>query len=382
MPGRVYLDHNASCPLDPDVEAAMARAARDASANPSSLHLEGRRARTLLDDARDRVANVLGSKPREIVFTSGGTEALGLGLKGVALSRRAKGRSLVLSAVEHPAVLDEALVLERQGFSVHRVPPAPDGTISAVRVDEAAGPGTILVAMMGANHETGAILPVAEVGRLIRPRGIALLCDAALVPGWGDLKRLVAEVDLLALSAHKFGGPKGIGALFVRRGVRLEPTQHGGPQEDQLRGGTENVLGAVGLALALEMAERNRDTRSIAVASRSSRLLGSLEAVPGVALVGPREGRLPSTVTVEVDGCEGEALLIHLDLAGVAVSTGSACAIGAAQPSPVLLAMGFSRRRAASTIRFSLGHATTDDDVERAAAIFATACARLRALAR
>ena len=382
MTGRVYLDHNASTPLGPEVEAAMARAAADASANPSSLHLEGRRARALLDDARDRVAGVLGAKPREIVFTSGGTEALELGLRGAVEARRTKGTGLVVSAVEHPAVLDVAEALGRAGSQVQRVPPQADGTIAATRVDEAAGPGTVLVAVMGANHETGAVLPVAEVGRLIRPRGILLLCDAALVPGYGELRRLAGAVDLLALSAHKFGGPKGIGALFVRRGVKLAAAQRGGPQEDQLRGGTENVLGAVGFAVALEKADREREARSISVGARARRLLATLEAVPGVSLVGPREGRLPSTVTVEVDGCEGEALLIHLDLAGVAVSTGSACAIGAAQPSPVLLAMGFSRRRAASTIRFSLGPETTDDDVERAGTIFTTSCARLRALAR
>lgn len=382
MPGRIYLDHNASTPLDPEVEAAMARVATDAAANPSSLHLEGRRARTLLDDARDRVAKVLGARPREIVFTSGATEALHLALRGGTQARRGKGSRLVVTAIEHPAVLDVAEALARDGLDVQSVPPGTDGRIDAGRVSEAAGPGTTVVAVMAANHETGALLPVTEVGRLVRPRGVALLCDAALYPGYGDVRTLVAEVDLLALSAHKFGGPKGIGALFVRRGVRLDAVQRGGPQEDQLRGGTENVLGAVGLATALEKVDRERARRCEAVATRAARLLAALEAVPGVALVGPREGRLPSTVTVEVEGCEGEALLIHLDLAGVAVSTGSACAIGAAQPSPVLLAMGFSRRRAASTIRFSLGSGTTDEEVERAGTVFSASCARLRALAR
>ena len=382
MPGRVYLDFNASAPVDPEVLAVMGKAAADAGGNPSSLHLEGRRARACLDDARERVATILGARPREIVFTSGGTEALHVGLRGAAGARRAKGTGLVVSAMEHPAVLDAVETLGREGFEVRHVPPGSDGTLTADRVDHAATAGTILVAVMAANHETGAIPPVVEIANLVRPRGVLVLCDAALLPGYGDLRTLAAHVDLLALSAHKFGGPKGIGVLFVRRGVRLVATQRGGPQEDQLRGGTENVLGAVGLAAALEKADRERDVRSLAVAARAARLLATLESVPGVALVGPRTGRLPSTVTVEVDGCEGEALLIHLDLAGVAVSTGSACAIGAAQPSPVLLAMGFSRRRAASTIRFSLGPTTTDDEIERAGTIFSTSCARLRALAR
>ncbi len=382
MSGRVYLDHAASSPLDPEVADAMAKAAADAAGNPSSLHLEGRRARALLDEARARVARVLGAKPREIVFTSGGTEALGLGLRGAAGARRAAGSRLVVTGVEHPAVLETADALASEGFEVARVAPRPDGTVSADDVDRAAGPGTILAAVMGANHETGALLPVAETAARLRPRGVLILCDGALLPGYADLRAIAAAVDLLALSAHKFGGPKGIGALFVRRGVRLAPQQRGGPQEEQLRGGTENVIGAVGLAAALEQADRERAARTEAVAARAARLLAALEAVAGVTLVGPRTGRHPAIVTVEAEGCEGEALLIHLDLAGVAASTGSACAIGAAQPSPVLLAMGLSRRRAASTIRFSLGGSTTDDEIERVGSLFSTSVGRLRALAR
>jgi len=380
--GRVYLDHNASSPLDPDVAAAMARAADDAHANPSSLHLEGRRSRALVDDARERVAAVLGARPREIVFTSGGTEALALGLRGAALARRGKGDGIVVSAIEHPAVLDPAAALEREGLRVRRVPPRPDGSVGADELDAAADPGTTVLALMAANHETGALQPVAETARRVRPRGVALLCDAALAPGYVDVAALAASVDLLALSAHKFGGPKGIGALFVRRGVRLEPLQRGGPQEDRLRGGTENVLGIVGLAAALEKAAAERVARSERVARRAATLLARLEAIDRVRLVGPRADRLPSTVAVEVEGCEGEALLIHLDLAGVAVSTGSACAIGAAEPSPVLISMGFSRRRAASTIRFSLGPATDDAAIEHTATVFSASVERLRALAR
>jgi len=379
---RVYLDHAASTPLDPEVADAMSRAAPDAAGNPSSLHLEGRRARALLDDARARTALVLGARPREVVFTSGGTEALALGLRGAAGARRAAGDRLVVTGVEHPAVLETADALGAEGFHVERVAPRPDGTVSVEDLDRAAGPGTLVAAVMGANHETGALLPVAEVAARLRPRGVLILCDAALLPGFADLRAFAATVDLLALSGHKFGGPKGIGVLFVRRGVRLAPQQRGGPQEDQLRGGTEHVLGAVGLASALEKADREREARARSVAASAAHLLAVLEAVPGVALVGPRAGRHPGILTVEADGCEGEALLIHLDLAGVAVSTGSACAIGAAQPSPGLLAMGLSRRRAASTIRFSLASTTTEDEIERVGTIFSTAVGRLRALAR
>lgn len=382
MPPRVYLDHAAATPLVPAAFEAMARAAADAEGNPSSLHAEGQKARALLDAARERVAGVLGVRPREIVFTSGATEALDLAVRGLAQARAGAGRRVVATGIEHPAVLDPLSALAEEGFDVGRVPPRPDGTVDPEEIDRSAGPGTTLVAVMAVNHETGALLPVLDVAARVRPRRVAVVCDAALFPGFGDLPALAAGVDLLALSGPKFGGPKGIGALFVRRGVRVAPRQRGGPQEDGLRGGSENVLGAVGFAAALEAAHREVGDRTTACAASATRLLALLAQVEGVRPVGPASGVRAGFVLVEVEACEGEALLLALDLAGVAVATGSACAIGAAEPSPVLLAMGFSRRRAASTIRFTTGPATTSDEIDRVGAIFSRSVARLRALAR
>src|SRR5262245_14320896 len=357
-PPRVYLDHVASTPLDPGVAEEMARVQRDAFGNASSLHAEGRRARDALEAARDRTAAALGCRPREVVFTSGGTEAAHLALRGAALARReaTKGGAahVVVTAIEHGCVLDTASALAREGFTVGKVAPTADGRVEADAVDAACVPGTGVASVMLANHETGAILPVAAVAERLRARGVALHSDAALGPGALDVNVERLGVDLLSLSAHKWNGPKGIGALYVRRKTRLAPTLAGGVQEDRLRPGTENVAGAVGLAAAPERACAAREERARRVADLRARLDAGLARITGCRLVGPAE-RLPGVTNAEFEGCEGESLLVNLDLEGIAVSTGSACAVGGTDPSPVLLAMGFPARRAASTLRFSLG---------------------------
>ena len=381
---RVYLDHNASTPLDPAVRDEMGRATA-LFGNASSLHEEGRRAKDALEGARDRVSRVLGCRPREVVFTSGGTEAINLGLRGAAVARAGVARRVVVSAVEHAAVLDCAGGLESDGFEVVRVAPLPDGRIDAAEFDEACGPGAAVACLMLANHETGALMPVAAAVERLRARKVPLLCDAALGPGILDVRVDSLGVDLLALSAHKWNGPKGIGALYVRRKTKLAPVLRGGVQEERIRPGTENVPGAVGFAVALERADLARTERAARYAALVARLEVGLLLVPGVRLVGPlpsTDGRLMTTVNVEVDGCEGEALLVNLDLEGIAVSTGSACAVGSTDPSPVLLAMGFSAKRAASTIRMSVGEGVDDADVDRAARSFRAIVARLRSLSR
>jgi cysteine desulfurase len=383
MRERTYLDHNASTPLDPAVREAMARADGMTWGNPSSPHLEGRMARELLENARERVAAVLACRPREVLFTSGGTESVNLALLGAARARAPRGRRLVVTAVEHACVLDAAEGLAAEGYEVARVPPSADGTVEAAAVASACTPGTTVVAVMLANHETGALLPVRAVADAVRARGVALVCDAVLGPGLLDIRADVLGVDLMALSGHKCNGPKGIGALYVRRRTKVDPVVRGGPQEERVRGGTENVVGAVGLAVALERAEAGRAERAAHCRALSERLLeGVLAGIPDARLVGPREGRLPSTVLLELPGCEGEALLINLDLEGIAASTGSACAVGGTAASPVLLAMGLPPRRAASTIRFSVGPSTTVEDVDRALAALSAIVGRLRALAR
>jgi cysteine desulfurase len=246
----------------------------------------------------------------------------------------------------------------------------------------AATPGTIVACLMAANHETGAVMPVPTVAAALRARGVVTVTDAALAPGLLDVGAEALGADLIAFSGHKIGGPRGIGALFVRRKTRLTPLQRGGVQEDRVRGGTENVAGAAGFAAALDHAVRTRAERVPRLTALRRRLVEGLLAIPGTSLVGPTEGGLPSTTNVAFDGCEGEALLMNLDLEGVAVSTGSACAVGGTEASPVLLAMGFSARRAASTLRFSVRDGVGDDDVERVRAVVTGVVARLRSMAR
>lgn len=382
MPRRLLFDANASTPLLPAAAEAVARVGTEAWGNPSSGHEEGRRARAALDTARDRVAGALGCRPREIVFTSGATEALHLAVVGAARARANVGRRVVVSAVEHPAVLDAADSLVALGFDVVRVAPRPDGTVDADVFAAAATPGTTVACLMAANHETGAVMPVPAVAAALRARGVLLVTDAALAPGLLDVAPEALGADLIAFSGHKLGGPRGIGALFVRRRTPLVPLQRGGVQEERARGGTENVAGAAGLAVALEHAVRTRTERVPRLVALRRRLVDGLLAIPGTSLVGPRDAVLPSTTNVAFDACEGEALLVNLDLEGVAVSTGSACAVGGTEASPVLLAMGYSARRAASTLRFSVRDDVTDDDVERVRAIVTGVVARLRSMAR
>lgn len=379
---RTYLDHNASSPLHPAARAALEHAFAEPLGNPSSPHAEGRRARDLLEAARERVATVLGCRGREVLFTSGGTEALNLGLVGAARARAAVGRRVVVTAIEHAAVLDPASALGREGYEIARVPPRQDGSVDGAAILEACGPGTTVAAVMLANHETGALLPVAQVAAGARPRGVLVLCDAAMGVGLVDLRVDRLGVDLLALSGHKFGAPPGIGALYVRRRTKLEPLLRGGPQEEQIRGGTENVAGAAALAAALEAMETGRSARVERLRALTDRLRAGLAAIRGAVVLGPSQERLPTTVNVAIEGCEGEALLVNLDLAGIAVSTGSACAVGASEASPVLLAMGLPPRVASSTIRLSLGEASAPADVEEVLRILPSIVARLRDLAR
>jgi cysteine desulfurase len=382
VPRRVYLDHVASSPLAADVRRAMDAARDDAAGNPSSLHAEGRRARDLLEGARDAVAKALGARPREVVFTAGGTESCDLGLRGAALARAAAGKRVVVTAVEHSAVLDPAAALAEQGFDVRRVPPAADGSVDPDAVAAACGDGPGVASVMLANHETGAVLAVRAVADAVRPRKVLLHCDATIAPGRLDVRPETLGVDLLSLSGHKIHGPKGIGVLWVRRGTKLEHVRRGGIQEERLRPGTEDVVAAVGFATAFARATASRAERAEREGTLSGELERGLLAIPGVRLVGPAAGRLPGLVNVEVEGCEGESLVVNLDLQGVAASTGSACAIGALEPSPVLLAMGFSKRRAASTVRFSTGEETTLEDVRAVLGTFPALVERLRSLAR
>jgi cysteine desulfurase len=361
---RAYLDNASTTRLDPRVAAAMAPALEGLYGNPSSPHAAGRAARRAVEDARDRVAAALGFEAREIVFTGGATEADTLAIAGAA-----RGRHVVVSAVEHAAVLEAA---RRWAAEVSVVPVDGLGRVDLGALEAALRPDTALVSLMTANNETGTIQPVEEAARLAHARGVPLHTDAAQACGKIPLPR---GADLVTLSAHKMNGPKGAGALAVRRGVRLEPLQVGGPHEFGRRAGTENVAGILGLAAALELPP------APGLAGRLQRLQRLLrEAVAELRFYGDPERRLPTILNVGVEGVGGEAMVIALDAAGVCAATGSACASGSAEPSHVLTAMGLSGRQVAESVRLSIGRDTTDEEIEIGAAELARAAGRLRAI--
>ena len=364
---RAYLDNNATTPVDPRVVEAMAPWWTERAGNASSLHGPGREAEDAVARARDDVARAIGGRRDEVVFTSGGTEADNLALFGAfgAPPSGAARPHLVISTIEHPAVDEAADALAAaHGVDVARVPVGADGVVDPERVAAAIETRTRLVSVMLANNETGAIQPVAEIARLAHNAGVLVHTDAVQALGKIDVDVGVLGVDLLTLSAHKVHGPQGVGALWIRRGVRVAPLLFGGHQQSGIRPGTLPVPLIVGLGTAARLAKDELPARAAHMGLLTSRLLAALEgAIDGVALNGPREGRTPNTVNVEIPGTSGETTLIQLDQAGVAVSTGSACASGSALPSPVLVAMGRSRRRAQASLRISVSAMTTDEEI-------------------
>jgi cysteine desulfurase len=374
---RIYLDHNATTPPDPRVIDAVAAALGATFGNPSSLHWPGQRARAALDVAREQVAALVGCAPAEIVFTSSGTEADNLALRGVAGRGSGGRRTLVISAVEHHAVLNTARALAQEGWRVETARVGPGCVVDladlAAKVDER----TALVALMLANNETGVIQPVAEAARLAHARGALVHCDAVQAAGKLPLDVGALGVDLLAVSGHKVYGPKGTGALYVRRGLALRSLLHGGAQERNRRAGTENVPGVVGLGVAAELARAGLSEEAARVAALRRRLESLLLEIPGARVNG--EGpRVPNTTNLSFEGADAEALLMALDVEGVAVSTGAACAAGGIEPSHVLKAMGLPPERVQASLRFSLGRGTTLEEVERAAARVRTCVERHR----
>jgi cysteine desulfurase len=377
---RIYLDHNATTPVDPRVLEAMLPALREGFGNASSLHWFGQQARAALDGARAEIARLIGANPAEIVFTSSGTEADNLALRGAAGIARPPRRGIVYAAIEHHAVMNTAKSLAEEGWPVASVRARADGVIDledlAAKVDET----TALVAVMLANNETGVIQPVAEVVRLARARGALVHCDAVQAAGKIEVDVRALDVDLLALSGHKIYAPKGVGVLYVKRGTRLRPFVRGGSQERNRRAGTENIPGIVGMGRAAALAREELGAESVRLAALRDRLEDRLLAIPGTRRNGDGP-RVPNTTNVSVAGIEAESLLMALDLAGVAVSTGAACAAGAVEPSHVLRGMGIPTERVQGSVRFSLGRATKEQDVDRAADLVMAAVAKQRALA-
>ena len=362
----IYFDYNATTPLDPQVRAAMLPFLDEVWGNPSSVHHVGRRARALLDDARDRSAEILGCKGSEVVFTSGGTESSNLAIFGTARLLRDKGRHLITSSVEHHAVLHCFDYLERkEGFTVTRLPVDATGRVRVDDVRSALRPDTTLVSVMAVNNETGTLQPVCELGALCRERGVIFHTDAVQWLGkepFASVQQFSA--DLVSICAHKFHGPKGAGALFIRSPLHPDPVQFGGAHENERRAGTENLPAIIGLTDALERFVRTSVFDENHLAPLTARLLAAVDAIEGAHFRGSRRVRLANTISFTVEGTDSIALMAALDMEGVCASSGSACAAGSLEPSHVMLAMGVPAAEANALVRLSLGRDSTAEEVD------------------
>lgn len=376
----VYLDHNATTPLDPRVLEAMLPWLTAGHGNPSSVHRFGRAAREAVEAARERLAALLGARPPELVFTASGTEANNAAVEGVAGAAGHRGR-LLLSALEHPSVASAAERAAAAGMAVDRVPPGSAGAVDPAAVIAALRDDTRLVCLMLASNVLGTVQPVAEVAAACRERGVPVLCDAVQAVGKLPVDVAALGVDLLSLGGHKFHGPLGAGALWVRSGLELPPLLVGGSQERRRRAGTVNVPAVVGLGVAAELAAAELERRQAQLAALRDRFEAALAGIPGALIHGAGVPRLPNTSHVAFTGVTGEELMIRLDLAGFAVSTGAACSSGSAAVSPALAAMGMSEAEARGSLRVSFGMTNTADEVDRFAATLGNELAALRRLA-
>jgi cysteine desulfurase len=379
---RIYLDHNATTPLDPSVADRMAQALREVWGNASSVHHFGQQAKAALDEARAAVATLLSADPSEIIFTAGGTEADNLAIRGAAEALEAAGRKhLIACAIEHEAVLNTMKAMARRGWRVTTLPVDTSGIVNPDRLRDAITDDTALVSVMHANNEIGTVQPIAELAAIAHDRGALFHTDAVQSAGKLPIDVRALGVDMLSIAAHKFYGPKGAGALWVKRGVRLLPCITGGKQERSRRAGTENVPALIGLGVAADVARQKIDTEGPRLAALRDRLeTGILSSIGGTERNGAASPRVPNTTNISVDRVEAESLLIGLDLAGIAVSSGSACSSGTLEPSHVLKAMGYPHARTLGSIRFSLGAANTEADVDRVLEALPPIVEKLRSL--
>ncbi|MCB8818007.1 cysteine desulfurase NifS [Desulfosporosinus shakirovi] len=363
---RVYLDHSATTPVDPEVAAIMMTYYTEKYGNPSSVHGFGRETKQALEQARNQVAELIGAASREITFTSGGTEADNLAILGTAEALRKKGKHIITSCIEHHAVLETCEYLEKNGFDLTVIPVDEEGIISVDEVRKAIRPDTILITVMHANNEVGSIQPIAEIGKLAKEHGIVFHVDAVQSLGKIPINVEEMNVDLLTVSGHKIYGPKGVGALYVRKGVRIVPLIHGGGQERKRRSGTENMPGIIGFGKACELAgQRMADDAEKQIKLRDKLMNGIVEGIEYVKVNGPvGEKRLPNNVNVSIRYVEGESLLLSLDMLGIAASSGSACTSGSLDPSHVLLGMGLIHEIAHGSLRFSLGRQNTEEEID------------------
>jgi cysteine desulfurase len=382
---RTYFDHNATTPPAPEVVEAVVSALRDDFGNPSSVHHFGQRAKALLDEARSAVAELIGAEAGDVVFTSGGTEADNMALRGAAEAAEAAGsrRHVIASAIEHEAVLNTVKALTRRGWTSTLLPVDTSGIVAPGALASAITPQTAIVSVMHANNEIGTIQPIADLAAIAHEHGAIFHTDAVQSVAKIPLDVGALGIDLLSLSAHKFNGPKGAGAVWIRRGTRVVSTMTGGKHERNRRGGTENVPGIAGLGVAARLARTKLKTDAARIAALRDRLeQGVLARVSGTAANGDISARVPNTTNISFDGVEAESLLIALDLEGFAVSTGSACSSGTLEPSHVLRAMGLPTHRTQNSIRFSLGLGNTEAQVDALLERLPSVVAKLRTLVR
>jgi len=378
---KVYLDHNATTPTHPEVVKAMLPYYEEVFGNASSIHQFGQQARKAIDKAREKVADFIGAKPEEIVFTSGGTEADNFAIKGVAYANEKKGKHIITSSIEHHAVLNPCKYLEKQGFQVTYIPVDRYGLFNPDEVKKAVTKETILITIMHANNEVGTIEPIAEIGKIAKEKGICLHTDAVQTVEKIPVNVDKLNVDLLSLSGHKIYGPKGIGALYIRKGTRIQPLIQGGHHEKNRRAGTENVPAIVGLGKAIEIAKETMEGESIRLTNLRNKLCSGIgEKIDHVHLNGHPGKRLPNTLNMSFEFIEGESIILSLDMKGIAVSSGSACTSGSLEPSHVLKAMGVDPAIAQGSIRFSLGKDNTEEDINYVLEVLPEIIARLRAM--
>lgn len=376
---RVYMDNAATTALRRDVLDAMMPYLTDIYGNPSSLHYFGQEAHKAVENARHQVASALNAEDNEIVFTGCGTEADNMALKGIAEKYQSKGKHIITSSVEHHAILHTCEYLEKHGFEVTYLPVDEYGMVKAEQVRDAIRSDTILVSIMFANNEVGTIMPIKEIGAVCREKGVFFHTDAVQAVGHVAIDVKAMNIDLLSLSAHKLHGPKGVGALYIRKGIVVPPLLHGGAQERRKRAGTENVAGIVGLGKAIEIACSDIEGTSKRMCYLRDKLINGIEAsIPEVKLNGHRTERLPGNVNFSIKYIEGESILLMLDINGIAASSGSACTSGSLDPSHVLLAMGMPHETAHGSLRLTLGDDTTEDDIDYVLEVLPEIVVRLR----
>ena len=378
---RIYLDYAATTPTHPDVVKTMLPYFTETFGNPSSIYSYGQEAKGVIEKARAKVADFIGARDEEIVFTSGGTESDNFAIKSVAFANESKGNHIITSSIEHHAVLETCKFLGRKGFLATYLPVNEYGLVDPGDVKKVITDKTILVSVMHANNEVGTIEPIAEIGKITKEAGIYFHTDAVQTVGHIPVDVDVLGVDLLSISAHKLYGPKGVGALYIRKGTKLLPFMHGGEQEWRRRASTENVPGIVGFGKAVELAQHDMGQEAERLTYLRAQLVkGLLERIDHVRLNGHPVMRLPNNANVSIDYVEGESMVLNLDLEGICVSTGSACSSSSLEPSHVLLAMGLSHEQAHGSLRFTLGKWTTEEEMGRVLEVLPRIVARLRAM--